>query len=134
MATLGHEDIGRLNVTVDHALGVGGLDSEGEQCLHIHRKVADQVLQGLTVEKLHHDEGLAVFLANVIDGADGGMVQSGSCLSLTPETLKSLRVLRNVWGKELQSDKTVEPGVLGLVDHSHPTSAQLLRMARLQRR
>ena len=48
---------------MDDAFGVGGvesvgnLDSDGEERLQIHRTVADHVLQRLTVEELHGDEG-----------------------------------------------------------------------------
>src|ERR1035441_9932560 len=63
------------------------------------RTVADQVLQGFTVEVLHGDERLAVLFANVVDGADIGMVEGGRGLSLTPETLKSLAVLGHAFGE-----------------------------------
>ena len=92
----------------------------------IHRTVADQVLQSVTVEVLHGDERLAVLFANVVDGADVGMVEGGRGLGLTPETLQSLAVLGHVFGQELESHKAMQPGVLGLVDDTHPAAAQLL--------
>jgi hypothetical protein len=102
--TPGYKNVCWLDVPVDDAFGVGGvesvgnLDSKGEQRLQIHRTVADQVLQRLTVEKLHGDERLAIFLTNVVDRADIGMVQGGSCLGLTPETFQSLAVLGHALG------------------------------------
>ena len=83
------------------------------------------VLQRQAVEELHDDEGAAVFLADVVDGADVGMVQRRRSLRLAPEALQSLRVLGHVFGQELERDETVEPGVLGLVHDAHSAAAQL---------
>ena len=47
------------------------------------------------VQKLHGDERLAVLLANVVNGADVGMIQSGSRLSFALETGQGLRVAGN---------------------------------------
>jgi len=38
------------------------------------------MLQRRAVQKLHGNEGRAIFLPDFIDGADVGMVQSGGCL------------------------------------------------------
>ena len=102
--TPGYKNVCRLDVSMDDAFGVGGiesvgnLDAEGEQRLQIHRTVADQVLQGLTIKVLHDDEGLAIVLTNVIDRGDIGMVQGGSRLCFTPETFQSLAVLGHAFG------------------------------------
>ena len=84
------------------------------------------MLQRHPVQKLHDDERLAVLLADVINRADVGMVQGGSCLGLAPETLQSVAVLGYIFGQELQAYKTVESAVLGLVHHTHPAAAQFL--------
>ena len=54
------------------------------------------------------------------------MIKGGSCLGFTPETLKSLAVSGYIFGQKLQGDKTVESGVLGLVDHTHAAAAEFL--------
>ena len=69
------------------------------------------------VQKLHGNEGLFVMLADLIDGADFGMVQRGSCPRLSAEAFQGLRVLSNIV-RQLQSDKAAEFGVLSLVDDS----------------
>ena len=48
------------------------------------------MLQRLAVEKLHRNEGLAVVFADVVDGADIGMIEGGSSLRLTVEAAQSL--------------------------------------------
>jgi len=42
------------------------------------------------------------------------------------ETGQRLGVSRNFRRQELQGDKSMQPRVLGLVDHTHPAAAQLL--------
>ena len=52
----------------------------------------DGVIQGYAVEELHHHGGAAVFLADVMNGADVGEVQGGSRLRLAPRAQQRLRV------------------------------------------
>jgi len=40
------------------------------------------------------------------------------------EPFQRLAILGYVWGKELESHKTVKPGILGLVDQTHATGAE----------
>ena len=55
-----------------------------------------------------------------------GWFRAEAALRFAAEALQSLGVLGDFFGQELQSDKTIEPGVLGLVDHTHPAAAELL--------
>jgi hypothetical protein len=54
------------------------------------------------------------------------MIQGGSSLRLALETGESLGIFGYFVGQKLESDKAMEPGVFRLVDHTHPTAAQLL--------
>ena len=84
------------------------------------------MLQRHAIQKLHGDERLAVLLADFVNGADVGMVQGRGGLGFALKTGQSLRVSGDFLGQELQGHKAVQPGVLGLVDHTHPATAQLL--------
>src|SRR5712691_8680967 len=84
------------------------------------------MLQGVAIQKLHGDESLAVLLANVVNSADIGMVQGGSSLRFPLKPAQRLGISRDFIGQEFQGNKSVKPGVLGLVDHTHPTTAELL--------
>ena len=67
--------------------------------------------------------------ADVVDGADVGMIQSRGSARFALETLERLGVARQLVGQELQGDKAAEPRVFGLVNHAHPAAAQLLHNA-----
>ena len=105
---------------------IGDLDGERQNQLGVHGTPGNAVLQRHAVEKLHGDEGVITASSDLVDGADIGMVESGSCPSLAPEAFQCLRVLRHIVGQEFESDKATKVGVLGLVNHTHPTAAEFL--------
>src|SRR5512143_2018004 len=65
-------------------------------------------------------------LVDVVDGADIGMIEGGSRFSFSPEPLQGVMISGEFFRQELQGDKTMESGVLGLVDDTHATAAKLL--------
>ena len=133
VSALGDKDVRRLDVAVDDSRRVrgiqrvGNLDPQRQNGLGLHRPPADAVLQRHPVEILHHQEGLLAVLADLVNGADVGMVQTqrrraprgGSAPGLAGPCATSS-------GQELQSHEAAEFGVLGLVDHTHAAPAELL--------
>ncbi len=101
VAAFGDEDVSGLDVAVDDAFGVGGVEGVGNfdgECrgaVHLHRAAGDPVLEGLAFETFHGDEGLAVLFADVVDGADVGMIESGGGLGLAAKAGEGLRILSN---------------------------------------
>ena len=53
------------------------------------------------------------------------MIERGSRLRLTKEPLFVFLVFEDVGAQEFQSNGAAELGVLGFVDHPHPTFAEL---------
>src|SRR5215472_12252314 len=80
VAAFGHKNIRRLDVSMNYPLNVGSVESVGNLNRQFQRLVKRQrlagnaMLQRLPIEKFHRDEGLTVLLANLMDGADIGMV------------------------------------------------------------
>jgi hypothetical protein len=108
-----HEDVRWLDIPVDDAFGVGGFErirdfnSQFQKLFRGQRPTVYQVLQRLSVEKLHRNERLTVVFADFVDGADIWVVQSGSSLRLTIEAAQSLGVQRKAVRKELQGNEAV---------------------------
>ena len=79
--SLGDEDVARLNVSVDNALGVsriqriGNLNPQIEQLIGLHGAALNAVFQGLSFQKFHHDERLTFVVTDVMNDTDVGMVQ-----------------------------------------------------------
>src|SRR5262249_24472507 len=78
---------------------------------------------------LHGDEGLPFEFVDVVDCTNVGMIEGGGRLSFALETLQGLAILGQCFRQELEHDEPTELGVLGLIDHTHPTATQLLKNA-----
>ena len=68
-------------------------------------------------------------LANVMDGADVGVIQGRSRLCFTLKAGECLRIACHIVWQELECDETVQAGVLGLIDHAHPAATYLFENA-----
>src|ERR1022692_1356212 len=130
VSALRNKNVGRLDVAMNDPFGVSriqrvrNLDGQRQNQLGFHRSPSDAMLQRHAIQKLHGDEGLVIVLADVVNGADVGVVESGGGASFTSETFQGLRVLRNVIGQELERNETTQFGVLGLVDYAHTAAAE----------
>ena len=66
---------------MDNALGVCGIQSIGnlnpqiQDFIWWHGTALDAVFQGLAFQKLHHNEGLTLVIADVVNDTDVGVVQ-----------------------------------------------------------
>jgi hypothetical protein len=65
-----------------------------------------------------------MLFADVVDGADVGVVEGGSSLGLALKASQSLRVAGDLVGQEFEGDKPAQAGVFGLVDHTHAAATQ----------
>ncbi len=132
---IGYEKIRRLDVAMHHPLGVGSF--EGGKNLYrklqntfgIERLARDPLAQRFSFQQLHGDERLAVGFIHLVDRANVGMIQCGSRASLAPKSLERLRLLFQFLRKKFQRHAAAELCVLGLVNDTHPTAAQLVKDA-----
>jgi len=135
LPAFGDEDVGGLDVAVNDPLGVrriqsiGKLDAKLLNLLRFNGLRGDAVFERLSFEKLHRDEGLALVLVDVVDGADVGVVEGGGGASLALEAFLCLVAGEQPLGQELERHLAAEAGVFGLVDHTHPPAAELLEDA-----
>jgi hypothetical protein len=104
---------------------VGDLDGEVNQFLNLKRPSEDRLLQGLALQKLHHDERTPLMLTDLVNGADARMIQRRSRPGFPAKALERLLVARNVIGKKLERNEPTELSVVGLVHHAHAATTQL---------
>ena len=133
MAALGHEDVGRLNVSMNDAARVGGvqrvgdLDGEAEQSFGFERPSRDEVTQCHSIKELHHDQRPAILLADIVDRAYVGVVQRRCGLGFSLKAGERLGVVGNVFRQEFKGHKTMQARVFGLVNDAHPATTKLLK-------
>ena len=94
-------------VSVGSLQRVGYLDGDSKQRFQFDRFARNSVLQGKAVEEFHHQKWTALVLADLMDGADVGMIQSGCRLGLALEPLQRTRIVCDVVGEELQRDEAM---------------------------
>jgi len=81
LATPVMENIGRFQVAMDDARLVGGvqsvsnLDGDVKNLSAGQWLTCDEVLESLTFQELHHDEGMAFRFINFVDGTNVGVVE-----------------------------------------------------------
>jgi hypothetical protein len=131
LAVPGDENIGRLDVAVDDAFGmgsvecVGNLDAEFQHEVDGQRFAVDAVFEGLALEIFHGQKRAAIFFADVVDGADVGVVQGRGGTGFAAEPIQNGEMAADLIGQKLERNETAEARVLGFVDHAHSPAAQL---------
>ena len=94
-AAAGEHDVARLQIAMNHALAVGGVESardvagERERPVHGNRTALQAFGERFSLEQLHHEKRHAVDLADVVNGADVRVGYPGDCPRFT---LKSLQL------------------------------------------
>lgn len=95
---------------------IGGFDAKRDRGFRVQWLSRDPRLQGHAIQEFHDDEGLIVLLPDLMDGANVGVVQSGSRLRLSLKASQGLRVFCDIIGQELQGDKAMQLYVFSLVN------------------
>src|SRR5271157_4363680 len=84
------------------------------------------MLQGLSVQVLHGDEGAPVLFADVVDRANVVVVKRARGTRFTLESDIRSRIRRKIPGQKLQGYRSPEPGIERLIDDAHPSPALFL--------
>src|SRR5262249_28071142 len=104
---------------------IGNLDGQRQQAIHLKWLPADLALQRFALQELHRDEMAALGLADLIDGADIGVIERGCGARLALETLQCSRVVLHLRRQEFEGYVPSEIQVFRLVHHAHTPAAQL---------
>src|SRR5207302_3347988 len=111
------QNVSWLDVAMNNAFRVGcvkrirDFNRQAEQNVRFERASRDAVLERHAIEILHRNEAFTLVLANFVDCADIGMVQSGSGASFAAEAFERLSILGNVVRQEFECDEAAKNGV-----------------------
>ena len=127
----GDEDVARLDVAVDEAGVVGGVERRRDARADVDRQLGaqpglhvEQLAQALAVDELHDDGLAALVLEDVVDGDDVRVGQPGHGDGLTAETLGDDRVGGQARLEPLEGDLAIERDVGGEPHLGHPALRQ----------
>jgi hypothetical protein len=126
----GDENVGGLDIAMNDAARAGGvqrvgnLRAEFKQGIGGHGAAADTFAQGLPFEEFHHEEGLAIVLADVVNGANARMIQGGRGAGFALKTFERRRIFGEVGRQEFESDLAAETRVFGSKNLAHAAAAQ----------
>src|ERR1700680_4916522 len=62
-------------------------------------------------------------MANVVEGADGRMIQAGNCFGFALEALAQFSTIGKMRWQNLDGDDPVQTGIFGAVNLTHPSGA-----------
>jgi len=85
----------------------------------------DPVLQRGAFQALHDDVEPVLVFADVVNGADVGMVQRGCGAGFALEAFARLGILGQIFRKKLKRYTAAEALILSFVDHAHSATAEL---------
>ncbi len=85
----------------------------------------NQLVEGLSLDALHHDEVHALLGADVVDGDDVGMVEGTGRPSFLDKALLAAQIGDLVGRQDFDRHRAVEVHIASLVDHPHAALAEL---------
>ena len=110
---------------VGHFERVRNLHPEVQKLFERDGLALDAVLQRRPFQALHDDEEPVLMFADVVDGADVGMIQRRCGTRFPLKSLSCLGILCQFFGKELQGHTPAKALVFRLVHDAHSAATQL---------
>ena len=129
---VGHHQVRRLQIAVHDAgrmcLGqcIRRLGRRSSTIAELHAAAADQSIQRVAGDVLHHDVVETVLAGDLVDRDDVRMVERRGGLRLLHEPALTLGVGDGLGAQDLDGNEAIETGVPGLVDLPHPAGSELL--------
>ena len=130
LAACGQEDIGRLDVAMDDAGAVRGVEGVGQRCANVEqrrqldRARTEPLAQRLSLEQLHREIVSIALLADVVDGADVRVIERRGGARLAQKALDSGGVSADGLRQQLESNPAPQPRVFGPVHDPHAARAK----------
>jgi hypothetical protein len=132
LAVAVEEDVGRLEIAVDDALGVGGVQRLADAGQDLGRfgrgqgAGADAPHQRSAAHVAHHQERLAVLLAEIVDRDDRRVLERGDGAGLALEAGAERGIVEQFARQDLDRHFAVEVRVVAEVDGGHAAASDLV--------
>ena len=104
----------------------GHLNRNRERLSQLQRTFVNALAQRAALEEGHDDEGASFYLVDFVDRADVGVVKLGRGFRFALEALAAFFVAQQMRREKLQRHRSIELGVLGFVNHTHPAFTEFL--------
>ena len=126
----GYKDVGRLDVAMNDALGMGSVERVGDLDAEDRAKApvpeADHGCRLLSVSPSSNSMAMKwrpVILTDLVNGADIGVIQGRSGAGFPLKTVERQRVFFGFGRQELERNVAAQVDVLGLVHDPHSSAA-----------
>jgi hypothetical protein len=122
-------DVGRLQIAMDDAVrvrafkGVAHLPRDRKNFVRRQGTAPETLGEVFALDEFHGERDTSGLLFEPIDLSDVRMIQRGQRSRLSLESCEAFGILREFFGKQLQRDVTVKPGIASAVHLAHPAGA-----------
>src|SRR5579862_7204661 len=107
----------------------GHLDRDFQALLQIPQmSLFDGFPKAFALQKLHHDERTALFLAEIVDADDVLVIDAGGGAGFQQKSRLHLLVGRARGSQNFQGDATAQHAILGAIDMGHAAAQELLQL------
>ena len=113
-------------LTVRLVQRIGDLDGVFEGLIQRQSAFLQTLLERLTLHVLHDEVVNPVLFADVVERADVRVVQAADGPCFTLEAFPALRIGGQVFGKDFDGNRAVQPGVGCTIHLTHTTGTELV--------
>lgn len=130
MTTIGNEDIGGFDVSVENVFpvrcikAVCNLDRDLEELAEGEGSAGYLAVKTLALQKLHGDEMPSLVVADFEYGANAGVAEGGCRPRFARQAIECLGILLQVLRKKLQSHMAAQLEIFRCVHHAHAPATQ----------
>ena len=104
--------------------GIGDLNAPNRHLLGGQRSSCQLGIEGVPLEELHHEIGLAVLLSHVVERADVRMIERRGGARFLEESLLRLDISRRGIRQELHRHLPAQPGIASTIDLAHASRSE----------
>ena len=111
-------------LTMGFGESIGDLNAGAQDFIERHGGTLEAGGESLAFDEFHDQVVVAILLADIMQGADVGMVEAGNGAGFAHETFAIFGFPGKMIGEDFDGDGAVKAGVAGAVDFAHAAGAE----------